>query len=436
MKINIFWFRRDLRLEDNHGLFRALSAGLPVLPVFIFDKNILDILEDHDDARVTFIHASLAKLNTQLQQFGSGIQCFHGYPKEVFEQLTLKHKVETIYTNHDYEPSAVARDIEVHEFLTAKKISFRTFKDQVIFEKKEVLSPKEKTYTVFTPYSRKWRAKLLTSSLQEYDSSSLRKHFLQFPPEEILPLKEFGFIKSDIPVPDYNTSASVLSAYNTTRDFPAADGTSGISVHLRFGTVSIRKMVKLALAHSDTWLNELIWREFFMMILYNFPKVVDHAFKPQYEAIPWRKNEAEFDAWKNGMTGYSFVDAGMRELNATGYMHNRARMITASFLTKHLLIDWRLGEAYFARKLLDYELASNNGNWQWAAGTGCDAAPYFRIFNPTTQLKKFDPNLEYTKKWIPELGTMTYPAPIVDHKFARERCLNTYKEALNHHKNA
>lgn len=423
-KINVFWFRRDLRLEDNAGLDHALKSGNKVLPVFIFDTEILDLLQDKSDKRVNYIHQALNSLDKELKIYNSGLKTYYGKPIDIFKQLTEEFEIDTVFCNRDYEPQAIKRDKQIADFLQKNEVGFLDFKDQVIFEKNEILKSDQSPYTVFTPYSKKWKENL--QSVEEYRSDS--NNFIQLKgSSEILSLKDIGFNKTEVIFIKPSLDRKIIDSYQQYRDFPALDHTTHLGIALRFGTISIRKCVKFALEHSDTWLNELIWREFFMQILFHFPYVVTHCFKKKYESINWRNNEEEFKAWCEGKTGYPIVDAGMRELNETGFMHNRVRMIVASFLTKHLLIDWRWGEAYFAQKLLDYDLSANNGNWQWAAGCGCDAAPYFRIFNPEEQTKKFDKNLVYIKKW---LTNYDQPAPLVEHKFARERALETYKKAL------
>ena len=427
--MTIFWFRRDLRLDDNHGLFEALSHSEAVLPIFIFDKTILNELPK-DDARVTFIHESLADINNKLQKINKSLAVFYGKPEEVLEQITSENSVNSVYTNHDYEPYALKRDAELKSFFDRKNISFQTFKDQVIFERGEVVKDDGLPYVVYTPFSNKWKEKLKKKPIVNYKSEVLLENIAthSYP---FLSLTDFGFEESTIKVKPYDISKKVIENYTDTRNFPAIDQTSYASVHLRFGTISTRKLVQYAAKfHDETYLKELIWREFFMQILWHFPHTVHNSFRPKYDAIQWKNDENLFKKWCQGKTGYPIVDAGMRQLNKTGYMHNRVRMVVASFLTKHLLIDWRWGETYFAQKLLDYEQSSNVGNWQWAAGSGVDAAPYFRIFNPTEQVKKFDKDLKYIKKWVPELETLHYPTPIVDHKTARELCLKTYKEAV------
>lgn len=428
--VSIFWFRRDLRLQDNAGLFQALQSGFPVVPVFIFDRTILDALEDKDDRRVEFIHQALSVMQEELTSLGSTLDVRYGTPSQVYVELLKDYQVKAVYTNHDYEPYAIKRDQSIGQWLQQQGCGFHTFKDQVILEKNEVLKDDGKPYTVFTPYSRKWKAVLVQQPIPSYNT---RKHFSQFyqQQEKAIPtLASMGFVSSGIPFPAKTWKKELITRYKEQRDIPSLPGTSRLSVHLRFGTISIRELAKEAGSLNETFLNELIWRDFYHMILWHFPKVVGHSFKPEYDQIRWRNNEKEFEAWCKGMTGYPIVDAGMRELNATGFMHNRVRMIVASFLTKHLLIDWRWGEGYFARKLLDFDLAANNGGWQWAAGSGCDAAPYFRVFNPYLQTQKFDPELKYIRKWVPEFEELTYTRSIVVHEEARKRCLETYAAAL------
>src|SRR5690554_603816 len=428
--INVCWLRRDLRLHDHHALDQALQAGLPVLLLFIFDKNILSQLSDNADKRVTFIHQTLSRLNEELRRFNSSICVVHDTPLHTFQQLLEKFEVKEVFANHDYEPYAVTRDQEISGFLSSNHIRFHTFKDQVIFEKSEVMKPDNSPYTVFTPYSRLWKKRYFQIGEQRFLSEEKLSGLLKTEIFPIPPLEAMGFEEATLSISPPQLSEAILINYHQTRNLPSVPGTSQVSTYLRFGLVSVRELVRLAQQHSETWLNELIWREFFMMILFHFPQVVDQSFKPKYDRIPWRNDEEEFDRWCKGETGYPIVDAGMRQLNGTGWMHNRVRMIVASFLVKHLLIDWRWGEAYFGEKLLDYELASNNGNWQWAAGGGCDAAPYFRIFNPWTQAKKFDPKEEYVRQWVKEYDD-SYIPPMVDHEFARKRALETYKRALS-----
>ncbi|MCG7500284.1 DNA photolyase family protein [Tenacibaculum sp. Mcav3-52] len=424
-KASIFWFRRDLRLEDNKGLHEALQSGNKVIPLFVFDEDILESLPKND-ARVTFIYETLQNLDEELKKHQSSLIVKKGKPLAIWKKLTEEFIIEAVYTNKDYEPYATKRDKEVEDFLVSKGIIFNAFKDQVIFEENEVVKNDGTPYTVFTPYKNKW----LQNFSEKKDTQDFTIDFANFYQflSEFPSLAFIGFEESTIKVKPYSLSS--LDSYDEVRDFPSQDKTSYLSPYLRFGLVSTRKMVRFALKTNQTFLSELIWREFFMQILYHFPKVVTQNFKQKYDAVPWRNNEEEFKKWCEGKTGYPMVDAGMRELNKTGYMHNRVRMITAGFLCKHLLIDWRWGEAYFAEKLLDYDLSANNGNWQWAAGTGCDAAPYFRVFNPESQLKKFDKDLQYVRKWVKDFDELTYPQPMVEHKFARERAINTYKKAL------
>jgi deoxyribodipyrimidine photo-lyase len=445
--VSLFWFRRDLRLKDNAGLYHALKEGAPVVPIFIFDTDILDKLSNKKDTRVHFIHDTITDLKKQLAELGSSIEVRYGKPLQEIDKLTEQYDVKSVFTNRDYEPYAKQRDKEVHELLKEKGIAFHTYKDHVIFEGLEVEKKAGGVYTVFSPYGRMWRSKLESRMdtfindqgeqeegsyyLKPYPTESFFDRFHSFTGESIPTLEEMDFEPSDIPVPSKIVDRGLIKKYDKTRNFPALKGTSRLGIHFRFGTISIREKARRAQKLNDTFFNELIWRDFYAMILDNFPHVDGNAFREKYERIEWRNNEEEFEKWCQGKTGYPIVDAGMRELNTTGYMHNRVRMITASFLTKHLLIDWRWGEAYFAEKLLDFDLSSNNGGWQWAAGSGTDAAPYFRVFNPTSQLKKFDEDLKYVKRWVPEYGTSEYPDPVVDHKFARERCLDTYKEALS-----
>ncbi|MEQ8712261.1 MAG: deoxyribodipyrimidine photo-lyase [Cyclobacteriaceae bacterium] len=430
-EINIFWFRRDLRLFDNVGLYYALTSDRPVLPLFIFDKSILDDLEDKSDARVSFIHDRVSQLEEQVNQAGSAIKVMHTTPVEAFKDLLKNYIIKEVYTNRDYEPYATERDQKIDQLLKENGAKLLTFKDHVIFEQKEVLNGSGEVYKVFTPFKNKWLEKLNEQTLSHHPSEKQLHRLVKVKPFGIPSLEELRFKPSDIPIPSNEYPEGIIAKYDEQRNFPAIEGTSRLGIHFRFGTISIREAVNKAAQLNDTWLNELIWREFYQTILANFPHVVDKAFKPQYDNIPWLNNQKQFERWCNGTTGYPIVDAGMRELNATGYMHNRVRMITASFLTKHLLIDWRWGEAYFAKKLLDYELASNNGGWQWAAGTGTDAQPYFRVFNPSSQTDKFDKDKKYISRWVPEYGGSKYPEPIVDHKFARQRAIDTYKEALN-----
>jgi deoxyribodipyrimidine photo-lyase len=429
-KIAVFWFRRDLRLNDNTGLFHALESGLPVLPVFIFDTVILEKLNSKSDARVSFIHAELSKINAETEKQGSSLKVLHDKPLDAFWKLINEFEIASVYTNNDYEPYAIQRDKEVEKVLKEKGIEFYSFKDHVVFEHNEVVKGDGTPYTVFTPYSKKWKQILGDNEISEFPSQKHLYNLFKTHPFHFPEINEIGFEKSQIQIPEMDISERHIREYAEKRDLPALDATSKLGIYLRFGTISIREVTRIARNLSEVFLNELIWRNFFSSILWHFPQVENKAFKPKYDFIQWRNNEKEFEMWCRGKTGYPLVDAGMRELNETGFMHNRVRMITASFLTKHLLIDWRWGEAYFAEKLLDFELASNNGNWQWAAGCGCDATPYFRVFNPEAQQKKFDPEAKYILKWVPEYGTIQYPQPIVYHVFARERVLRVYKKAL------
>ena len=432
-RVSVFWFRRDLRLDDNVGFYNALKGDVPVIPLFIFDPELLAKLPK-DDARVHFIFRALNTMQTELKaRKKGGMYIAYGQPEAIFEQLMTDYELETVFTNHDYEPYAKTRDGLIAALLSENKVGFKTFKDQVSFEKGEVTKDDGAPYVVYTPYKNRWKSQFNPAlQLIEYDTLSILGNCYSGPLPSPVSLAEMGFQDASISVPDFVATKELIENYEATRNFPAKEkGTSRLGPHLRFGTVSIRKMMRKAIASkNEVFWSELIWREFFMQILWNYPHTVDRAFKPKYDRIAWRNDPDDFERWKAGMTGYPLVDAGMRELNATGYMHNRVRMLVASFLCKHLLIDWRWGEAYFAEKLLDFELASNVGNWQWAAGSGVDAAPYFRIFNPTTQVQKFDKQQTYIQKWVPELNELTYPLPMVDHKFARARCLETYKAAV------
>jgi len=446
-KVNIFWFRRDLRLHDNAGLYHALKGDHPVLPLFIFDTNILDQLEDRNDVRVGFLQKTLSELSEELKGLGSSILIRHGAPGDIWQELLLEFDIQAVYTNRDYEPYAVTRDTAIQQLLQSRNIPFYTYKDHVLFEKEEVVKDDGLPYTVFTPYSRKWRTVLqsrmdqiiqengeataVSFYLKPYPNEAYFSNFFRTSPFPVPTLHELGFEPSAIEIPPKVVSRSVIKHYDQTRNIPGIPGTSKLGIHFRFGTISIREKALRAAELNETYLNELIWRDFYSMILWHFPHVATRAFKPAYDQIEWRHDEADFQQWCAGKTGYPLVDAGMRELNATGFMHNRVRMVTASFLTKHLLLNWRWGEAYFAKKLLDFDLASNNGGWQWAAGSGTDAAPYFRVFNPAAQQEKFDKELKYIKQWVPEYGTPAYPKPMVDHKMARERCLKVYKEGLD-----
>lgn len=427
-KVTIFWFRRDLRLDDNVGLHHALSSGFPVLPIFIFDSTILEKIDDKKDRRVDYIHQALSTINTELKKYGTKLTTYLGNPLTVLKSLSEEYEIHAVYCNRDYEPQAIERDRAVYDFLKSKTSTLKAYKDQVVFDKKDILKKDETPYTVYTPYAKKWREKL---THEHYKAVKLTtKNFYQQAHTPTHSLAEIGFEKTDISYESPQLDAVIIDKYDQFRDYPAMQHTTQLGIALRFGTISIRRCVAYALQHNQTWLSELIWREFFMQILYHFPKVIEHAFKQRYDLINWRNNEDEFQRWCDGNTGYPIVDAGMRQLNETGFMHNRVRMVVASFLCKHLLIDWRWGEAYFAQKLNDYDLSANNGNWQWAAGCGCDAAPYFRVFSPERQREKFDKKFEYIRSWVPEFETEAYPKSMVEHTFARERALKIYGKAL------
>ncbi|QAA80794.1 deoxyribodipyrimidine photo-lyase [Aequorivita sp. H23M31] len=430
-KTNVFWFRRDLRLEDNVGFHKALQGKLPLLPIFIFDSEILDELPK-TDARVSFIYQTIQKINHELSNYGSGVALFYGRPEDVIKEIVSHYNVQHVICNRDYEPYARKRDNQIEKLLSTKNIGFTTYKDQVIFEKEEIVKNDGDPYIVYTPYMKLWKQNFaMLKGFKKYNSKPFLGNLFKKQKLPNLSLEQMGFQESEIKVPPFDISENLISEYNNKRDYPAKDATSHLGPHLRFGTVGIRQVMQKAIsAYNEVFWQELIWREFFMQILWHFPHTGQEAFKKQYDRIEWRNNESDFEKWRQGKTGYPLIDAGMRQLNTTGYMHNRVRMVAASFLCKHLLIDWRWGEAYFAEKLLDYEMSSNVGNWQWAAGSGVDAAPYFRIFNPTTQIVKFDKDHQYIKEWIPELGTEKYPEKMVEHKEARERCLKVYKAAL------
>jgi len=433
--ISIFWFRRDLRFEDNIGLYHALYQaklkGHKVLPIFIFDKNILDKLDDKNDRRVDFIHRTIMNMQSELVVMGKSMLVENDHPINVFNTYLKKYTIAAVYMNHDYEPLAIERDAQIKSLLEKNNIEFHSYKDQVIFEKEEVIKDDGKPYTIYTPYANKWRTYWAGHVPKIHPSIKLLDYFVDSKPLPIPNLKQLGFNTTDLRVPPIQWDANLVKKYTDQRNFPAIKGTTQLSVHLRFGTISVRQLALATQTLNSTFFNELIWRDFYHMILWHFPQVgKGKSFKAQYDFIEWRNNEKEFQAWCEGLTGYPIVDAGMRELNTTGFMHNRVRMIVASFLTKHLLIDWRWGEAYFAQKLLDFDLAANNGGWQWASGSGCDAAPYFRVFNPRLQTEKFDKDLKYIRQWIPELDSLSYPKPIVVHEQARERVLAAYAKAL------
>ena len=428
--VTVFWFRRDLRIADNRGLYEALLSGRPVLPVFVFDTDILTDLEDHDP-RVSFILKQVQTMQDRFETAGSSFWIYHGNPLDAFKCLVAEFRVEQVFANTDYEPYSKGRDKDVEAYLLSLDIELKLFKDQVIFHENEILTKEEKPYTIYTPYRKKWLEKFSPDDCRSYPSENYLANLLKMSPLRKFHHVDLGFCPVDMPIPPAKIVPDVLLDYQAKRDFPAMDATSRLGIHLRFGTISIRQVTEAALRYSPVFLNELIWRNFYMDILWHFPHVVKSSFKAGYDRINWINSEKDFVRWCEGTTGYPIVDAGMRQLNQTGYMHNRVRMITASFLCKHLLIDWRWGEAYFAGKLLDYELASNNGGWQWAAGSGCDAAPYFRVFNPKLQQEKFDPELQYVRRWVPEYDTQKYPKCMVDHKMARQRAIDCYRKALS-----
>ncbi len=409
----------------------ALKSGTPILPIFIFDRDILDQLKNKKDARVLFIHQEVLRLKNELEKFGSSLKIFYGKPREIFEKLLSDYEIKTVFTNRDYEPYAQNRDKEIYNLLQERGVDFKGAKDQVIFEKDEILKDDKKPYTIFTPYANKWKKTVNDFYLKSYPSENYQKNFLRCAPFSSPKISEIGFENFEFAFfPENKIDLEKISDYAANRDFPAIKGTSRLSLHLRFGTISIRQLCRIAIIQSEKWLDELIWRDFYQMIIYHFPHSATSSFKPGYDYISWNNDLEDFQKWCEGKTGYPIVDAGMRELNTTGFMHNRVRMIVASFLSKHLLIDWRWGEKYFAEKLLDYDLASNAGGWQWVVGSGCDGAPYFRIFNPESQAERFDPEKKYIKKWVPEFETSEYPEPMVDHKLARFRCLESFKRGL------
>ena len=430
---NLFWHRRDLRIADNSGLFKALTSEHKIQAVFIFDSNILNLLSDKEDARITFIYREISRLKAEYQSLGADLLVLYGDSIEIIPQLALEMGADAVFTNRDYEPKAVLRDTRINELLATHKIKFIGAKDHVIFEKDEITKGDGSPYTIYTPYANKWREKFKDQAYTPFPTENYFHHLAPInSAQQLLSLEEMGFKENKkIDFPPLTIPDEILQNYHETRDYPSIKGTSKLSIHLRFGTISIRQLVQVASTKNGVYLNELIWRDFYQMIIHHFPQSVNEAFKLKYERIEWEHNEIHFNAWCEGKTGYPLVDAGMRELNNTGFMHNRVRMVVASFLCKHLLLDWKWGAAYFAEKLLDYEEASNIGGWQWAAGCGCDAAPYFRVFNPTLQQQKFDPKFDYIKKWVPEFGTIAYPEPIIEHTFARDRVINRYKYALN-----
>lgn len=426
MKFVYFWFRRDLRDQDQVGFYQALKSGFPVRPIFIFDQQILSRVVDSSDARVTFIYDEVLKLKQKFQELGSDLIVQYGDPVEIWSELCQDPELQGIYCNHDHEPYPQWRDRQVQKKASEKNIPFHSFKDISIFERSEILTGQGTVYSVYTAYKNKWLQTLTQKDLYFYDCQKQIQNLDHFTAPSMPSLQKIGFQRSGLKIPSNAVSVSCLQNYHLERDIPSLDSTSHLGIHLRFGTVSVRQMVLFAQKHSSVWLSELIWREFFMQILFHYPEVVKKSFRPGFDDLPWRWEPSEFQRWKDGQTGYPLVDAGMRQLAQTGQMHNRVRMVTASFLTKHLAHHWHHGERYFAEKLLDYDLSANNGNWQWVAGTGCDAAPYFRIFNPSLQSKRFDPDNEYVKKWVPEWGTSRYPDPMVNHQEATRRCLQIF----------
>ena len=429
MKTTIHWFRRDLRIKDNTALFHALSQNNNVQCIFIFDENIINELPKNDH-RISFIYDTLVNINYELNKYGTSIKIFKGDPIDVFKKIILDNEINSIYFNKDYEPYTINRDNSIEKLLSKQNIKVKSYKDHVIFEEKEITKDDNKPYTIYTPYSKKWLKKIHETKITEYNIIPFLNNFKKNKNLNIKSREELDFIKSDTLVYDFNSTDEIILSYEKTRNYPFIEGTSKVGPYLRFGLISIRTLVLKSINKDITYLKELIWRDFFSQILFNFPNVINSSFKNKYDNIKWENNEYFLNKWKNGETGYPIVDAGMRELNNTGFMHNRVRMISASFLCKHLLIDWRFGEAYFAEKLFDYELSSNNGNWQWAAGCGCDAAPYFRVFNPYTQQEKFDKGFNYIKKWVPEYNSNKYAKPLVNHKEARIKAIEHYKKYL------
>lgn len=464
MSSALVWFRRDLRDFDHAALYHALKKHTKVFCAFIFDAEILDALPSHADRRVEFIHGSVVELDRSLHQRGGGLIVRHGKAQALIPALAARLGVAEVFTNRDYEPAAIARDEEVAECLRALGIGFVACKDQVVFEKDEVLTRSATPFSVFTPYKKAWLAALTDFHLKAYPVAKYARHLAPMPEGESIPsLADIGFEPTNLVEvgiePGMAGGRKLLDdflrridRYKARRDFPARKGVSYLSVHLRFGTVSIRELARLACARggegAHTWLSELIWRDFYFQILWHHPRVVTHAFRPEYDRVQWDEAPALFEAWRDGRTGYPIIDAAMRQIAHSGYMHNRLRMVVASFLTKDLGIDWRWGEKYFADQLNDFDLAANNGGWQWAASTGCDAQPYFRIFNPLNQSEKFDPDGSFIRRYLPELAKVPdkfihapwtmppidqklagceigkdYPAPIVDHAQARARTL-------------
>jgi deoxyribodipyrimidine photo-lyase len=467
----LMWFRRDLRAEDNAALSRALNEAAAVYCVFVFDSEILETLPSTCDRRVEFIWHSLVELKSSLRALGGDLNVLYGRARDVIPAFSLKHQIQAVYTNHDYEPVALDRDHDVAARVRAQPCDWNAFKDQVIFEKSEILNAEQRPYVVFTPYKKAWLAKLGRGDLDPYPVAERAKSLAPGDDRPMPELESIGFARTNFSQLDiaagsagakrlFENFLGRIGEYAKQRDFPAMAGPSRLSVHLRFGTISIRKLVRSAVeldadtesrAGAGTWLSELIWREFYFSILHHFPHVVGHAFRREYDNLAFDNNRSYFRRWRNAETGYPLVDAAMRQINSTGYMHNRLRMVSASFLVKDLHIDWRWGERYFAQHLNDFDLSANNGGWQWCASTGCDAQPYFRIFNPVTQSKKFDPRGVFIRSQLPELSGVpdkylhepwkmplqvqnasgcligkNYPGPIVDHAAARKKTLALY----------
>ncbi len=429
-EIAVFWFRRDLRIDDNLGLYQALKSGFKVLPVYIFDPEIWSRYTDVDNRQLHFIRNAVYQLKQELIDLNSDLLVFEDLPPVVFQNLINEYNVKMVFANEEFDPFSIQRDRKISEFLNSNGITLNLFTDHLIHKPGVILKPDRSPYTIFTPFSKQWKLALKDQNLVPFPVTSLISNL--YTPKKVSNFKKLKTQQTILSPINREIPTEIIQTYDATRDFPAIhNGTSQLGVHLRFGTISIRKLVSIALQLNIQFLNELIWREFFMHILFHFPYVIDGAFKSKYNNIHWQNNELEFENWCLGNTGVPIVDAGMRQLIQTGFMHNRVRMIVASYLVKHLLIDWRWGEAYFAQKLIDYELSANNGNWQWVAGTGCDAAPYFRIFNPFRQQERFDPTFEFVKLWVPEYQTEEYKKRFVtDLKKAAERCINVYKTSI------
>jgi deoxyribodipyrimidine photo-lyase len=440
----LFWFRRDLRLDDNTALnellenikFDPKNSPQVVLPIFIFDTQILNQLKNPLDRRVQFILKTIQELKVQLQAQGTDLRVYHGNPVELIPQITQEFKIQSIYCNEDYDPYSRQRDSVVSDYCKKNGIQFLCFKDHVIFAKSEILNLKGLPYSIYTPYKKAWLEKFkthfLTLKKSKLSEVQIASAFIKTAPIPLPPsLPKEYFEIGDFKFPEINVPKKTIENYHLTRDIPSLlDGTSHLGIHLRFGTISVRKLIEKSGFLNEVFLSELIWREFFMQILWHYPQVVKKSFRPEYENIKWRQSKEDFERWSQGQTGFPMIDAGIRELLATGHMHNRVRMLVASFFSKNLLHHWYQGERFFAEHLLDYELAANNGNWQWAAGCGCDAAPYFRIFNPETQRTKFDPQDLYISKWVPEWKTLRYPNPMIDLKQSHHRALEVYKAGL------